>query len=120
MKGDKVRGPLGVWRALLWSLGGLKSAFLREESFRLELALFVILAPLAFWLGETAVERALLFGVLMLVLVVELLNSALEAVYERYGDDDHPLTGAGKDMGSAAVFLADVLAVIVWALVLWR
>lgn len=114
----RIRGPAGVWRALLWSLAGLKAAFLREESFRLEVALVVLLAPLALWLGETPVERALLFGVLLLVLIVELLNSALEIVFERYGDDEHPLTRSGKDIGSAAVFLADILAVAVWLLVL--
>ncbi len=115
----QVRGPGGVWQALLWSLSGLKAAFLREESFRLEVLLVAILAPLGLWLGETGVERALLVGVLVLVLVVELLNSALEVVFERYGDEQHPLTAAGKDIGSAAVFLADVLVVLVWALVLW-
>lgn len=114
----RLRGPVGVWRAFIWSLKGLKAAWNREESFRLEVALFVILAPLAFWLGETGVERALLLGVLMLVLVVELLNSAIEVIFERYGDEQHPATGTAKDIGSAAVFMTDVLAVITWILIL--
>ncbi len=113
-----LRGPFGVWRAFLWSLKGLKAAWRREESFRLEVALFVILAPLALWLGETGVERALLLGVLLLVLVVELLNSAIEVIFERYGDEQHPVTGAAKDIGSAAVFVTDVLAVVTWILIL--
>lgn len=115
----RPRGPLGVWRAFKWSLHGLKWGWIRDESFRLEVMLFAVLIPLAFVLGETAVEKALLFGVLMLVLIVELVNSALEVIFERYGNDHHTLTGIGKDMGSAAVFLADVLAVVVWLLVLF-
>lgn len=114
----RPRGPLGVWRAFKWSLLGLKAAFVRDESFRLEVMLCAVLVPLALWLGETGVEKALLVGVLLLVLIVEVINSALEVIFERYGDDHHTLTGIGKDLGSAAVFLADVLAVVVWVLVL--
>lgn len=115
----RPRGPLGIWRALKWSLLGLKWAFIRDESFRLEIAVCVVLVPLAFVIGDTGVEKALLIGVLLLILVVELVNSALEVVFERYGNDHHALTGIGKDLGSAAVFVADILAAVVWLLVLF-
>jgi diacylglycerol kinase (ATP) len=83
------------------------------------LILFVILAPLALWLGRNGVERALLFGALVLVLIVELLNSAIEATVDRIGKKDHKLSGRAKDMGSAAVSLSLLLVVAVWALILW-
>ena len=74
------RGPMGVYKALVWSLNGLKHAFLAESSFRLECYLFVIFAPMAFWLGNTPLEKAVLFGTLILVLVAELLNSSVVRV----------------------------------------
>lgn len=111
------RGPQGIWRALKWSLLGLKWAFVRDESFRLWLLVWAVFTPLAFVLGATPVERALLAGVLVLILIAELFNSALEVVFERYGNDHNELTGIGKDIGSAAVLLSAVLAIIVWALV---
>ena len=80
--------------------------------------LLVLLAPLALWLGADGVERALLLGSCLLVLVVELLNSAIEAVIERYGPEPHELAGRAKDMGSAAVFVAMLNVVLVWGLVL--
>lgn len=107
-----------VIRAAGYSLAGLKAAALGEAAFRQELALFVVLAPLGIWLGRTGVERALLVGSLVLVLIVELLNSAVEALVNRIGPEQHELSGMAKDLGSAAVFLAIVLVVTVWALVL--
>jgi diacylglycerol kinase (ATP) len=80
--------------------------------------LFVVLAPLGIWLGQTGVERALLIGSLMLVLIVELLNSAVEALVDRIGSERHELSGAAKDLGSAAVFVALMLVVVVWSLIL--
>ncbi|MCA1797891.1 MAG: diacylglycerol kinase [Xanthomonadaceae bacterium] len=115
----RPRGPAGVWRALKWSLLGLKWAFVRDDSFRLELILCAVLVPVALIIGESGVEKALLIAVLLLILVVELMNSALEVVFERYGNDHHALTGVGKDIGSAAVFVADILAAVVWLLVLF-
>jgi diacylglycerol kinase (ATP) len=115
----RPRGLPGLWRAFKWSLLGLKAAFVREPAFRLELIVCAVFMPLAFIVGETAVEKALLFGVLMLILIVEIINSALEVVFERYGNDHHVLTGIGKDLGSAAVFLTDVLAVAVWLIILF-
>lgn len=114
-----LRGPRGVWAALRVSLAGLAAALRRDEAFRTEAVLCVLLAPVGFWLGETPVERALLVGSLLLVLVAELLNAAVETVFARYGNEHHPLTGAAKDMGSAAVFVAMIAVAIVWATLLW-
>lgn len=105
-------------KAAIWSFQGLRAAWLHESSFRLEVCLLVVLAPLALWLGDNGVERALLLGCCLLVLAVELVNSAIEAVIERYGAEYHELAGRAKDMGSAAVFVAMINVLAVWALVL--
>ncbi|QDH70791.1 diacylglycerol kinase [Marilutibacter alkalisoli] len=119
--GHLPRRPSRILKATIWSLQGLKAAWLHESSFRLEVYLFAILAPLGWWLGDTAVERALLIGSMLLVLSVELLNSAIEAVIERFGDEHHELAGRAKDMGSAAVFVVMVNVALVWgAIVLPR
>ena len=97
---------------------GLRAAWQVESSFRLEVYLFVILAPLAFWLGGNGVERAILLGSMLLVLVVEVLNSAVEAVVDRWGLEHHELAGRAKDMGSAAVFLSDMNVLVCWGLIL--
>lgn len=107
-----------VWRAACYSVSGLKAAIENEAAFRQELALFFVLAPLGLWLGRDGVERSLLVGSLVLVLIVELLNSAVEAVVDRIGKEPHALSGRAKDMGSAAVFVSLVLVVIVWTLIL--
>lgn len=106
-----------VARALGYSLHGLKAAW-RETAFRQEIILFAILAPLGYWLGRDPVERVLLIGCLVLVLIVELLNSAIEAAVNRIGRQRHALAGRAKDMGSAAVLLTIVLAVLVWGMTL--
>lgn len=116
--GHIPRGPRGVLNATVWSLQGLRACWLHESSFRLEGYLFVILAPLGLWLGETPMERALLVGCLLLVLSAELLNSSIEALIERYGPEHHELAGRAKDMGSAAVFVLMVNVVLVWSLLL--
>lgn len=102
-----------------FSLSGLRAAWRSEEAFRQEVLLAAVLAPLAVWLGQTMVQRALLVGVCLLVLVVELLNSAVEAVVDRIGHDLHELSGQAKDMGSAAVLLSLLLAAAVWGAVAW-
>jgi diacylglycerol kinase (ATP) len=104
--------------ATKWSLQGLRAAWLHESSFRLEVYLLVIAAPLALWLGRTGIERALLLGSCLLVLATELLNSAVEAVIERYGPEHHELAGRAKDMGSAAVFVTMMNVLLVWGLIL--
>jgi diacylglycerol kinase (ATP) len=108
-----------VWRAAGYSVSGLKAALANEAAFRQEMALFVLLAPLGLWLGRDGVERSLLVGSLVLVLVVELLNSAVEAAVNRIGNEPHALSGRAKDIASAAVFLSLLLVALVWVLVLF-
>jgi diacylglycerol kinase (ATP) len=115
-RGGKGLGRL--FRALGWSMAGLKATFVHESAFRQELLLCVILAPLAFYFGKTGVEKALLLGSLLLILIVELLNSAVEATVDRIGADQHDLAGRAKDMGSAAVFLSLANAGVIWLLVI--
>ena len=116
--GHLPRRPGRVLLATRWSLQGLRAAWLYESSFRLEVYLFVILAPLGLWLGETAIERVLLVGSILLVLGTELLNSSIEAVIERYGAEHHELAGRAKDMGSAAVFVLMLNVALCWGLIL--
>jgi diacylglycerol kinase (ATP) len=116
--GHLPRGPGRILKATIWSLQGLRAAWLHESSFRLEVWLFVVLAPLAAWLGGNGIERALLIGSMLLVLSAELLNSAIEAVIERYGAEHHELAGRAKDMGSAAVFVLMMNVLLCWGLVL--
>jgi len=109
-----------IIRAGGYSWKGFKACYRNEAAFRQELALSAILLPLAFWLGETAVERALMIGVWLIVPTVELLNSGIEAVVDRISDEHHPLAGRAKDVGSAAVFLAFANAALVWVVLLFK
>ena len=97
---------------------GLRAAWLHESSFRLEVCLFLVLGPLGWWLGQTPVERVLLVGSCLLVMAMELMNSSMEAVIERFGSERHELAGRAKDMGSAAVFVLMMNVVLVWAALL--
>ncbi len=112
------RGLSHVFNALIYSWQGLKAAFKYEEAFRLELLTLPILLPAAIYLGEGTIERVLLIGVLFIVLIMELVNSAIEAVVDRIGTEQHPLSGRAKDIGSAAVFLAMQLVVFTWVMIL--
>jgi diacylglycerol kinase (ATP) len=116
--GHLPRTPARMFKATIWSLQGLRAAWLHESSFRLEVYLLIVLVPLALWLGETAIERMLMIGSCLLVLSAELLNSAIEAVIERYGPEFHVLAGRAKDMGSAAVFVLMMNVLLVWGLIL--
>ena len=116
--GHMPRGPGRILKAAVWSMQGLRAAWLHESSFRLEVYLLLVLAPLALWLGNTAVEQILLIGSCLLVLSAELLNSAVEAVIERYGPEHHELAGRAKDMGSAAVFVLMMNVLLCWGLIL--
>ena len=115
-------GNTGVRRivnAMLFSLAGLRAAWQHEAAFRQEVVLAVVLIPTGVWLGRTAVERALLIGSCLLVLVVELLNSGIEAIVDRVGLEPHRLSGQAKDLGSAAVFMSLTLVLVVWGLIAW-
>ena len=114
----KPRGLLRVLRAVGASTNGLVGAFREEAAFRQELALATLVIPLALWLGHSGVERALLIAPMLLILIVELLNSAIEATVDRIGFERHKLAGLAKDIGSAAVFMSFVLLTAVWLLVL--
>lgn len=105
-------------RAVGYSFRGLIAAWQNEQAFRQEVLLAVVLIPASFWLAQDTVERALLIGSILLILIVELMNSAIEAVVDRIGPEHHLLSGRAKDVGSAAVFLAIVLAACIWLLVL--
>jgi len=118
---SEFKGKTGLRRILnatRYSLEGLAAAARHEDAFRQELMLVVVFAPLGLWLGKTGVERALLVGCLLLVLIVELLNSAVEATVDRLSLDQHPLAKRAKDLGSAAVMLSLLLAGVTWLLVL--
>ncbi len=113
------RGPIRVLHALRWSLSGLRLCWRLESSFRLEVYLALLLAPLGWWLGQGGVERVLLIGSLLLVLSAEVMNSAIEAVVDRWGPEWHELAGRAKDMGSAAVFLLMLNVMFTWGVLLW-
>ncbi len=105
-------------RAIKYSCSGLRDAFVDEAAFRLEVLAALILLPAAIWLGEDNIERALMVGTLLVVLITELVNSAVEAAVDRIGGGFNDLSRKAKDLGSAAVFLSLILAAAVWALML--
>ncbi len=106
-----------ILRATKFSAQGLAQAWQHEAAFRQELVLVLLLIPVAAWLGQTALERAVLIGCCLIVLIVELINSAIEAAIDRHGEEHHELSGRAKDMGSAAVFVSLVLVAVVWGLI---
>ena len=115
-------GATGITRiinAAGYSWLGFKAAYKNEAAFRQELWLVIILIPVAIYLGETLLDKAILICSLLFVLVVELLNSAIESVVDRIGEEPHELSGRAKDMGSSAVFLAITITVILWSAILY-
>jgi len=106
-------------KATAYSWQGLRAAYHHEEAFRQEVWLCIVMFPLGLYLGDGGVEKALLAGSVLLLPLVEILNSALEAVVDRFGDEMHELSGRAKDMGSAAVALAILLTSVIWLLVLF-
>lgn len=118
MKPHHARGAGRLLLAAHWSWEGLRYAFANEAAFRQELLLSVILVPLGLWLGKTPAEKACLAGSLLLVLIIELMNSSLEAAVDRIGQEKHPLAGHAKDLGSAAVFISLTNALLVWTCIL--
>jgi diacylglycerol kinase (ATP) len=114
----KKKGLARIWAATIYSVDGLRACFRSEEAFRLELILSLIFGPLAFILGETAIEIAMLLLAIALVLLVELLNSAIEAVVDRVGMDYHELSKKAKDIASGAVFISLMTFLLIWAVIL--
>ena len=118
MVGQNVKGLKRIVNAFFFSIAGFKATWEHEEAFRQEVLLFLVTAPLAIWVTDNNIERVLLIGSVAGVLVVELLNSAVEATIDRIGFEHHELSGRAKDIGSAAVMLSLALAVLTWALIL--
>ena len=119
---EEFKGKQGLTRlinALGYSKDGLSAAWKNEAAFREEVLLAAIAIPLAIVLGKTGIERALLIGAILLILIVEILNSGLEAVVDKASPEKHELAKRAKDMGSAAVLLSLVNAAVIWACVLW-
>ncbi|MDN5939557.1 MAG: diacylglycerol kinase [Salinisphaera sp.] len=114
-----MRGFPRLWRATYVSYWGLGYALRTEEAFRIEAALAVVLLPAALYFGGSGLERAVLVMSLFAALITELLNSAVEAAIDRIGREHHPLSGAAKDLGSAAVHLSLIQVPVVWGLVLF-
>ena len=117
MAGAKESILRHIGNAVIWSAAGVKAAWSNELAFRVEAIIIIILIPLGIWLGRSAAERALLIASCLLILITELLNSAIEAVVDRIGTERHELSGRAKDMGSAAAFFSMLTAAIVWALI---
>ncbi|MEH6455430.1 MAG: diacylglycerol kinase [Cocleimonas sp.] len=118
MAGSGNTGLTRWKKAFEFTCLGLKATYKHEEAFRQEVFVFLIAVPLAFWLGDSNVEIVLMIGSVVLLLIVELINSAIEAVVDRFGGEIHELSGRAKDMGSAAVFVTMLNAIMVWLLLL--
>jgi len=116
-------GKTGIARiidATGYSLKGLKAAWINEAAFRQEMVLFILGVPLAYWLAQTKTDFLWLILPLFLILIAELANSALEAVVDRIGSEQHELSGRAKDIGSALVFVCLVLLIVIWSVILIR
>lgn len=113
-----TKGIERIIKATGYSWQGLRAAYRYEAAFRQEIFLAIILVPLGIWLGQTGLEKAILVSSVILVLIVELLNSGLEVIVDRIGDEQHKLSGRAKDIGSAAVFVSLLNVLIVWGFVI--
>ncbi len=109
-----------ILNAVIYSWDGFKAAWTNEMAFRIETIVIALLLPIGIWLGDTMVERALLIGSSMLVLITELLNSAVENVVDRIGTEHHILSKQAKDLGSAAAAVSMLTAVIIWGLIAYH
>lgn len=116
---NNVTGLLRIIKAAGYSWKGLRAAWQHEAAFRQEAILALVAVIIACWLDVDAITRVLLIGSVFLIIIVEILNSAIEAVVDRIGSEFHPLAGRAKDMGSAAVLLSIILALFVWVTLLW-
>jgi len=116
--GNKNESLIGhIKNAFKYTFAGLKTAWKNELAFRGEVVVAIIMVPLGLWLGRSAVEKALLTASILLILLTELLNSALEAVVDRIGPQKHDLSKRAKDMGSAAAFISMITAALVWIII---
>ena len=118
MAHQNAKGIKRLINACIFSVAGFKATWTHEEAFRQEVIIFVVSTPIALWLGETTVEKLLLIGSVVLLMLVELLNSAVEAVVDRVGFEHHELSGRAKDIGSAAVMMSLAWAAVTWTLIL--
>lgn len=118
MGNQQAKGIARLVNAFFFSIAGFKATWQHEEAFRQEVLLFIVTTPLAIWLGETKIEKLLLIGSIILVMLVELLNSAVEAVVDRVGYEHHELSGRAKDIGSAAVMMSLAWAAVTWITIL--
>lgn len=115
----KITGLARFYHASRYTVKGLKAAYQTEPAFRYETWAALVLLPVALWLAETGLQLALLVASLLFVLLVELINTAVEAVVDRAGTEFHQLAGLAKDLGSAAVFLALMIALFIWCGIAW-
>lgn len=109
-----------ILRATGFSLLGLRAAWQEEAAFRQEVVAAAVLFPIALWLGQSAIEKLLLVTSLLLTILVELLNSAIESAIDRHGSEHHELSGRAKDMGSAAVMMSLLIVAVVWGTIAWQ
>jgi len=117
---QKKSGLSHLIHATRWSFAGFKATLKDESAFRQECFLFLVAIPLAIYWGETGLEKAVMIASVFLVLIVELLNTAVEAAIDRIGEERHSLSGKAKDAGSAAVMLSLINVIVVWGLILGR
>jgi diacylglycerol kinase (ATP) len=118
MANQNAKGIKRLINACIFSVAGFKATWTHEEAFRQEVIIFVVSTPIALWLGETTIEKLLLIGSVVLLMLVELLNSAVEAVVDRVGFEHHELSGRAKDIGSAAVMMSLAWVAVTWTLIL--
>jgi diacylglycerol kinase (ATP) len=114
---SNCKGIRRVINAGKYSTAGFKAAWINEEAFRQEILLALLIVPLGMWLGRSWTQRAILVGIYFIIPLTELLNSAIEAIVDRVGQERHELSGRAKDMGSAAVVLSICIASIVWIII---
>ncbi len=119
MANQNVHGIKRIFKAFCFSMQGFKAVWANEPAFRQEIILFIIATPIALFLNATVLEKLLLIGSLVLVLIVEMFNSAIEAVVDRIGLEHHELSGRAKDIGSASVLLALVWAGVTWFFIIF-
>ena len=112
-------GLTRIVKAAGFSWQGIKSAYQNEAAFRQEVGLAIILVPLAIWLSESGLQLGLMLSSVVLVMMVEIINSAIEAAIDRHGNEQHLLSGRAKDMGSAAVLFAFIYLLLIWGGILW-